>query len=984
MNAEIGVLYAAGVAYLGLLFFIAHASERGWLPDRWVRHPMVYVLSLGVYATTWTYYGSVGFAADQGYHFLTIYLGVTLAFVLTPVLLMPTLRLVREQQMTSLADLFAWRYRSPWTGLIVTLFMLVGVLPYIALQIRAVTESVAVLTDQATPHFLALGFCVTLALFAVLFGARHITPREKHEGLVVAIAFESLVKLLALLLVGAVALFGVFSGPAGLSQWLSDHPEALQALYAPVTQSSWYSLMLLAFAAAFLLPRQFHMLFVENMDPKALQTASWAFPLFLLLLNLPIPLILWGGQASGLTMATDYFSLGLAAQHSSGLALLTFIGGVSAASAMMIVTTLALASMCLNHLILPARIRNQTLAQGNLYRWLLWGRRLLIFSVIALGYGFYWLLEFREGLVQLGLISFVAVAQFLPGYLAMLFWPRATRAGFISGLLGGIGIWVITLIMPLLQESGLAIPAIDLPLLLGWAGTDRWTFATFWTLFVNISLFVTVSLLTRPDSETLARRRGGTDDTLYALQSFSDIRDLDDLQRRLAEVLGPETAAQELKQALSDLNMRADALKPGDAQKLRGRLQRNLTGLLGPMLANIIIESQLKLTPQTRVALAHSLRFIEERLEHSDVRLRGLAAELDTLRRYHRQVLHELPLGVVSLSPEEDILIWNYAMGTISGISGRDMVGQSLKSLKGPWVGVLRAFLRSEDRHLYKTQMNIAGRQRWFNLHKSAVDTPAAGIHNANELRGTVILIEDLTELHDLENEVTHRDRLASIGRLAAGVAHEIGNPLTGIASLAQNLKDEHRPEEIDKSITQILQQTRRINNIVQSLITFSHAGEAPPAMATAVNVHECVAEAIQLLQLGQSSKGVQCQNRSDPKLHVLCDAQQLLQVFINLINNALQASKPGDRVLISAAVMGDKIEMRIEDEGPGIAEELLDRIFDPFFTTKAAGSGTGLGLSVVYSILQDHGGTIHAENRPQGGACFIVRLPAAQELIPA
>src|SRR5690606_27010032 len=348
-------------------------------------------------------------------NFLTIYLGVTLAFVLTPLLLAPLLQLVREHQLTSIADLFAFRYPSPWTGTLVTLFMLVGVLPYIALQIKAVAESVAVITQEAPPHLLALGVCATLTLFAILFGARHITPREKHEGLRVAIAFESAGKLLALLGVGALALFGVFGGPSGLGHWLTEHPSAIHALYAPVREGPWFTCILLAFAAGFLLPRQFHMLFVENMDPRALKTAAWAFPAFLLLLNLPIPLILWAGHAADLDMSADYYVLGLVAEHGSRwLMLATFVGGVSAASAMMIFTTLALAGMCLNHLILPAHFQQQTLPRENLYGWLLWGRRTLIVVIIAMGYGFYRLLEVHHGLVQIGLISFVAVTQFLP------------------------------------------------------------------------------------------------------------------------------------------------------------------------------------------------------------------------------------------------------------------------------------------------------------------------------------------------------------------------------------------------------------------------------------------------------------------------------------------------------------------------------------------------------------------------------------------
>jgi Na+/proline symporter len=298
--------------------------------------------------------GSVGFAQTSGFGFLTIYLGVTFAFLLTPILLRPILRLVREYQLTSIADVFAFRYRSQWTGVLVTLFMLVAVLPYLALQIRAVSESMQVLTQETTPAVIGLGFCVLLILFAILFGARHITPREKHEGLVVAIAFESLIKLAALLVVGGFAVFGVFGGFGGLNDWLAAHPQALQSLYEPARNGPWVTLLVLAFAAAFLLPRQFHMTFTENIDPRTLTVASWAFPLFLLALNLAIPPILWAGPAAAPATRPDYYVLGITlTSGSSWLPTLAFLGGVSAASAMMIVETLALAAMCLNHLILP-------------------------------------------------------------------------------------------------------------------------------------------------------------------------------------------------------------------------------------------------------------------------------------------------------------------------------------------------------------------------------------------------------------------------------------------------------------------------------------------------------------------------------------------------------------------------------------------------------------------------------------------------------
>jgi len=293
MTLELWQLFGVAVAYLAVLFLIAWLTERGFLPEGIARHPLTCALSLGVYATSWSFYGSVGFAHDAGFNFLTIYLGVTIAFLLAPVLLDPILRLVREYQLTSVADLFAFRYPGRLTGLVVTLFMLFGILPYLSLQIRALIQSVEVLTREPAHDFLALVFCAMLIVFSILFGARHISPREKHSGLVVAIAFESAVKLLALLAVGLFAVFGVFGGFGEMENWAARNPEALASLYEPITAGPWLSLTLLAFAAGFLLPRQFHMAFTENLDPQGLRTAGWLFPLFLLALNLPIIPILW-------------------------------------------------------------------------------------------------------------------------------------------------------------------------------------------------------------------------------------------------------------------------------------------------------------------------------------------------------------------------------------------------------------------------------------------------------------------------------------------------------------------------------------------------------------------------------------------------------------------------------------------------------------------------------------------------------------------
>lgn len=974
MALELSTLFFAGVFYLLFLFLIAHSVDRGRISERWVNNPWVYTLSLGVYATSWSFYGSVGFAESEGFQFLTIYLGVTLAFVLSPVLLAPILRLTRECQLSSLADLFAFRYRSQFAGVLVTLFMLVGSLPYIALQIRAVTESLHILTQEAPPNVIAFGFCVVLTAFAILFGARHISPRDKHAGLVAAIAFESLVKLVAILVLGASALFGVFGGPEGMSDWLAANPEAITALYAPVREGPWPTLLFLAFAASFLLPRQFHMMFTENFSAAHLRTASWALPLYLLLFNLGIPVILWGGQSLQLAVPADYYGLAITLHNGPGwLTVLAFLGGLSAASAMVIVTTLALSSMSLNNLLLPANYPDPSM---NLYRWLLFGRRVLIAVIILAGYGFYSALETNQGLVQLGLISFVAVAQFVPGIIGLLFWRRATRAGFTTGLFGGILVWFVVLIVPLLEGSGFLRIELDVGTWQVQTGLDRWEFATFASLSVNSLLFVIVTLLTRQSDIEREAALACCTESVMPLAGVVTARSPEQFRTQLGATLGRETAEREVNQALQDLRLGDNEYRPSELRRLRERIERNLSGLIGPQMAHMIVNHRLRLDTHAKTALSDSMRYVEEQLEASRSRLRGLSVELDNLRRLHRQILLDLPLGVCATDSEGNVVLWNRAMEATSGIDARTAVGTRLDYLHKPWGDMLGGFARAGDAHMYRMELKVADRSRWFNLHKADFSDPGFSLE-ATAAPGMVMLLEDLTDLENLEAELAHSDRLASIGRLAAGVAHEIGNPITGIASLAQNLRDETDPQEIRQSVADILEQTRRVSGILQSLMSFSRGGRYPQTTET-FPLREIAQESIRLVQLALKGRNIRFELDCPPHIRLDGNRQELSQVLVNLLTNAGDASQPDSRVALLARSSEGEAIIEVMDQGEGIPHGLQETVFEPFYTSKPSGAGTGLGLSLAHKIILDHQGSIEIDSEPGVGTRVIITLPLA------
>ncbi|WBG65468.1 sensor histidine kinase [Pseudomonas citronellolis] len=944
-------LILISAAYLTTLFGVAWITERGYVPRRLVRHPLVYTLSLGVYASAWAFYGTVGLAYQYGYGFLAIYLGVSGAFLLAPVLLYPILRITRAYQLSSLADLFAFRFRSTWAGALTTLFMLIGVLPMLALQIEAVTNSISLLTRGADANSAALAFCALITLFAILFGARHIATRERHEGLVMAIAFESLVKLIALGSIGLFALYGVFGGPDGLEVWLLQNQEALSTLHTPLAEGPWRTLLLVFFASAIVMPHMYHMTFTENLNPRALLSASWGLPLFLLPMSLAVPPILWAGLHLGASTNPEYFTLGLGmAVDSPALALAAFIGGISAASGLIIVMTLALSGMVLNHLVLPLY---QPPAEGNIYRWLKWTRRVLIATIILLGYGFYLLLGSEQELSNLGIVSFVATLQFLPGALSVLYWPAANRRGFIAGLVAGMLVWGATMLVPLMGNvQTLHIPLFDSLYVLDEAS---WHLAALASLAANVLVFTLVSLFSEPSDEEKGAAEACAVDNVRRPQR----RELlavspQEFASQLAKPLGAKTAQKEVEQALRDLHLPFDERRPYALRRLRDRIEANLSGLMGPSVAQDMVETFLPYKASSESYVTEDIHFIESRLEDYHSRLTGLAAELDALRRYHRQTLQDLPMGVCSLAKDQEVLMWNRAIEELTGVPAQRVVGSRLSALPDPWKGLLEGFIEAPDQHLHKQRLAIDGQTRWLNLHKAAIEEPLAPGNS-----GLVLLVEDLTETQSLEDKLIHSERLASIGRLAAGVAHEIGNPITGIACLAQNLREEREGDgELTEISAQILEQTKRVSRIVQSLMSFAHAGGKQVA-AEPVCLADVTQEAISLLSLNRRSVEVQFFNLCDPDHWVEGDAQRLAQVLINLLSNARDASPPGGAIRVRSEASENTVDLIVEDEGSGIPKSIIDRLFEPFFTTKDPGKGTGLGLALVYSIVEEHYGQI-------------------------
>lgn len=527
-----GIVASLSLLYFGMLFAVAYYADQRKLGGRsLIDNPNVYSFSLAVYCTSWTYYGSVGRAATSGIDFLTIYLGPTLIAFSWWFLLRRMVRISKEQNIASIADLISSRYgKSAWLGAIVTLFAALGILPYIALQLKAVSYTFNLLTIPADEfahgarHYLpflplevdtALIVAILLGLFGVLFGARHLDATERHEGLVAAVALESLLKVIAFLLVGAFVTYGLFDGFADIyDQFLARFPERRQLLMLNTEQTSyseWFSLTFMSMMAIMFLPRQFHIMVVENCREAHIRDAMWRFPAYLFLINLfVIPIALAGMLYNdGVTANADFYVLQLPLETGHPwLALLVFIGGFSASAGMVMVESVALSTMILNHLLMPIILRIYSGA-SNLSILLINLKRLAIIAVILGGYLYYRFLGESVALVNIGLISFLAATQFAPAIIGGLYWRRATHRGAMVGLILGFVVWFYTLLVPTFVDSGwigraileeglFGLAVLRPTALLGLVGFDLWTHALFWTLFVNIGSFLAISLLTSP------------------------------------------------------------------------------------------------------------------------------------------------------------------------------------------------------------------------------------------------------------------------------------------------------------------------------------------------------------------------------------------------------------------------------------------------------------------------------------------------------
>src|SRR5680860_1379230 len=693
---ETPVILVVSFAYLGLLFAIAYWGDKRAAAGRSIiARPSIYALSLAVYATSWTYYGSVGRAATTGVGFLPIYLGPTLMFALGWLVLRKIIRISKENRITSIA--------------------VVGIVPYISLQLKAISNTFSILREYpeivsprelGSPSLFAdtgLYVALVLAAFTIAFGTRKLDATERHEGMVAAIAFESVVKLVAFVCVGLFVTFGVFGGFGDLFGRAAALPQADELFTLGGPDSGYGDLVwltVLSMLAVVLLPRQFQVAVVENVDERHVSKAIWLFPLYLLAINVFVLPIALGGLVSfqGAGVDADTFVLALPmAEGQPGLALFAYLGGLSAATGMVIVETIALSTMVSNNLVMPALLRakaSRVTERRDLRRLILGIRRATIVVVLLLGYAYLRAAGEATALVSIGLVSFAAVAQLAPSVLGGIFWKGGSKSGALVGLSAGFLLWAYTLLLPSFARSGwlpesfladgpLGIEALRPEQLFGLAGLDGVSHAMFWTMLVNVGCYVGVSLFSRRSAAEhgqaalfvdVFRERGEGSRFWRGSAAVADLESL------LARFLGPQRAHEALLEYA-----RERGLEWWDGAKADGPLVHHVETLLagsigaasaGVMVASVVqeeplgIDEVMAILDETSQVIAYSreLERKSQELEAATAELRAANQRLKELDRlkddFVSTVTHEPRTPLTSMRAFSEILLDNPELET--------------------------------------------------------------------------------------------------------------------------------------------------------------------------------------------------------------------------------------------------------------------------------------------------------------------------------
>ncbi len=1024
------VLIGAALGYLSLLFAVAFVGDRR-SDQAWPTGlgQIIYALTLAVYCTSWTFYGAVGTAVRGGWQFLPIYLGPLLLLVFGWRILERLVLIGKERGVTSISDFIASRYgKSRTVAVLVTCMAICAALPYIALQLRSVTQTFELASGGSLSGSVdsALVVAVVLAVFAILFGVRHLDATEHHRGLMLAIAVESLVKLCALVAVALFAAHQLGQLDGGLYGQIRAVPELNERFFPADLPQGFLTQTGLAFLAILCLPRQFQVAVVECEDARHVRPARWLFGIYLLIVSVavvPIAVAGWLSSAGNIA-AADTFVLALPmASGADNLALVTFIGGFSAATAMVIVVCVALATMISNDIVMPAllRSRGSDAAQRHLSSLLLGVRRASIFIIALLGYLVHRMLPGGAGLADIGLLAFAAVAQFGPALLAGLYWPGASRRGAIVGLAVGFALCSYTLFLPALARAGivpdefltqgpLGIAWLAPDSLFGLIGWDRLTHGVFWSLLANVACLVLFSIRHRPTlSERLeaeaflqpARRAQVADVPTPVVEAS-----VADLMSLAGRIMGDRYAQRAFAERAADLGMALDPHAHADRELLRFT-ERLIASAVGAASARTMMTSVLRgsgmhlaqalaLLDEASQAIRFNRELLQSTLENIAQGISVVDAEMRLVawnRRYLE--LFEYPPGMVYVGcPVADLIRYNARRGECGPGDVEVHVRKRL------------AFMRQGSPHVFErirpdgSVIEMIGRPMAgggfvttftdvtaYKQAELALTQAKATLEQRVEQR-----THELREALDAQRLAKQEAEFANVSktRFLAAASHDLLQPFNAArlfsSALRQQLDGQHGQavglvDRIDGSL-------QAAEELLGSFLDLARldGGTLKPNVTefAAADLTESLATWFGPLA---ASRGIRF-SVAPIKVGLRSDRQLLRRILQNFLNNALRYT-PSGRILLGGRRRNGCLEIQVCDTGPGIPEEHLARVFEefqrgehPIYTRE---KGLGLGLAICDRIARILGHEIGVRSRMGCGSVFWVRVPISASIaIPA
>ncbi|MGL6399935.1 hybrid sensor histidine kinase/response regulator [Aeromonas veronii] len=1011
------LLIGLSLTYLGLLFLIAFVADKH-KRHRLKGQPLLYSLSLAVYCTSWTFFGTVGQASESPWSPVPIYLGPMLVFLFGWRLLARLILVAKREHITSIADFIAARYgKSQRLAMVIALIAIMGILPYLVLQLKAIVTGLDLLmvnsggiSPTSNTSELALGVTLLLALFSILFGTRHLDATEHHRGMVVAIAFESVVKLLAFIAVGGFALWLILSKPG------EAHEQVTRDFFAQVVAVSPGNLLelaiytVLAMCAVICLPRQFHVTVVENNQGQDLHWARWIFPLYLFVMGLFIwPLALAGKQWVGADMASDTYVISLPmALGFDGMAMLAFLGGTSAATGMVIVCTIALAIMVSNDLVLPVLLR-RFWRQGRderLVRLLLQVRRGAILLILLAAWGLYLWLGDLTSLSRIGYLSFGAVAQFAPALLLGLYWRHGNRKGVYLGLSLGVSLWFVTLLV----ESGLLAgsPLVELLAPPDWPAFRELSLGAwciFLSLLFNLLGYVAGSLLSRPAvSERLQAANfvgKPSRDTAALYQARVSVKELEMLAARFV-------GSSRVKRAFGRFaGERGGTLAPQmqASAELIAHTERLLAGVFGTSSARLVLASALQgrnmqleeiatIVDEASDVFRFNRGLLQGAIEHIGQGISVVDRELRLVAWNRRYIeLFHYPPGLIQAGrPIEEIIRYNAQQGLCGPGDIEDHVARRVAFMKRGSAHI-SARERPDGRviEMQGNPMPAGGFVMTFTDITPFRDAERV-LREANEhLEARVAeRTRELSELNRqllLVNQQVERAN-QSKSRFLAAVSHDLTQPLNAAklftSSLLEMLPDAGEQARIARHIDDALGATE---DLITDLLDISRL-EAGKFKAKKLDfalrdlLDNLKAEFGVLAQAGGIHFSV-----VESKHAVHSDVRLLRRVLQNFLTNAFRYN-PGGRVLLGCRRMGEKIRIEVWDNGPGIPQDKQEAIFDEFsrldHSRTAKEQGLGLGLAIARGISQVLGHQLTLRSWPGKGSVFAVTLNLATRPVTA